>query len=116
MPCPRGHKDFFDMLAYLRKAIARLGGADLAVLLTCLVIVTSLWSFITLAYVVSQGSVQQLDERLIRSLRNPSDPAVPLGPKWLGEIGRDLTALGGIAALCLVTAAVAGYLLMIGKY
>ena len=32
------------------------------------------------------------------------------------EIARDLTALGGIAALCLVTAAVSGYLLISHKF
>jgi undecaprenyl-diphosphatase len=39
-----------------------------------------------------------------------------LGPAWLEEVARDLTAIGGIAALSLVTAAVSGYLLICRKY
>ncbi len=39
-----------------------------------------------------------------------------MGPAWLEEVVRDLTAIGGIAALTLVTAAVSGYLLMSHKY
>jgi undecaprenyl-diphosphatase len=104
------------MRTSLRKFIAWIGGADLAVLLSLLMIVVGLWMFVALAYLVSRGSVQQFDERVILILRNPNDPAVPLGPKWLAEIGRDLTALGGIAALCLFTAAVSGYLVITHKY
>jgi undecaprenyl-diphosphatase len=103
------------MHAY-RKLVAWLGGTDLVVLCSLLVIVVGLWSFVLLAYVVSRGSVQQFDERVIASLRSPADPADPVGPPWMGEIGRDLTALGGIAALCLFTAAVAGYLLICRQY
>jgi undecaprenyl-diphosphatase len=104
------------MLSYPRKLIAWLGGADLAILLAGLVMVVGLWSFVLLAYAVSQGSVPRFDEWMIRLLRNPSDPSDPIGPRWLGEMGRDLTALGGVAALCLFTAAVAGYLLISRKY
>jgi undecaprenyl-diphosphatase len=34
----------------------------------------------------------------------------PIGPEWLHEAGRDLTALGGVAVLTLITVAVAGFL------
>jgi undecaprenyl-diphosphatase len=101
-----------SFVRHRRRFIAWLGGADLALLCSLLVIVVGLWSFVALAYAVSRGSVQQFDERVIWALRNPADPADPWGPPWMGEIGRDLTALGGIAALCLITAAVAGYLLI----
>jgi undecaprenyl-diphosphatase len=38
-----------------------------------------------------------------------------VGPRWLTEAGRDFTALGGVAVLVLMTAGVAGYLLLNGK-
>jgi undecaprenyl-diphosphatase len=85
-------------------------------LLTLLGILGGVWVFIAVAYGVRTGSAKQLDERLLRALRNPHDLKEPLGPPWLAEVGRDLTALGGVAALCLVTAAVAGYLLICHKY
>jgi undecaprenyl-diphosphatase len=100
----------------MRKVISGLVGTDLAVLLPVLAILAGLWVFIAVAYGVSAGGTQRLDERLLRSLRDPADPKVPLGPAWLAEVGRDLTALGGVAALCLLTAAVAGYLLICRKY
>ena len=49
-------------------------------------------------------------------MRDPVDPEKILGPPALEEGARDLTALGGVAALCLVTAAVSGYLLISRKY
>ena len=53
---------------------------------------------------------------LLRAPRDPADPARTLGPAWLEEVARDLTAIGGIAALTLVTAGVSGYLLISRKY
>jgi undecaprenyl-diphosphatase len=50
------------------------------------------------------------DEWAIRAMRNADDPAKPIGPAWLHEAGRDLTALGGVAVLTLITVAVAGFL------
>src|SRR5262245_51048573 len=104
------------MRPLLRKFIAWIGGADLAILLSVLVVVVGLWSFVALAYLVSRGSVQQFDDRVILMARSSSDPDAPVGPKWMGEVGRDLTALGGVTALCLFTAAVAGYLVISRKY
>lgn len=93
-----------------RRFVIWLGGMDRAVLLLALVSLAAVWCFLAVAYCVSAGSTQRVDEWILRSLRNPADPTDALGPKWLEEMGRDMTALGGVAALCLITAAVAGYL------
>jgi undecaprenyl-diphosphatase len=100
----------------MRKVLAWLGSVDLAVLLTVLAIVAGVWAFIGVAEAVGAGSSQHLDESLLRALRDPADLEQPVGPRWLAEAGRDLTALGGLAALSLFTAAVAGYLLICRKY
>jgi undecaprenyl-diphosphatase len=52
----------------------------------------------------------------VRKLRRADDPATPIGPRWLQECGRDITALGGVTVLTLVTFSVAGYLLMARKF
>src|SRR5215470_10526034 len=99
----------------LRRVIAWLGGLDLILLLAVLAMVTGVWSFIAIADKVVEGKTRRIDERLIRSLRDAADPADPIGPDWLEEVGRDLTALGGMAVLGLVTLIVTGYFLMAGK-
>jgi undecaprenyl-diphosphatase len=100
----------------LRGVIAWLGGLDLILLLAVLAMVTGVWSFIAIADHVVEGKTRRIDDRLIRSLRNPADPSDPIGPEWLEEVGRDLTALGGVAVLSLVTVAVVGFLLIRRTY
>jgi undecaprenyl-diphosphatase len=89
---------------------------NFVLLLSTLVVAAGVWGFVELADEVVEGDTQQLDDWAIKSLRRADDPAVPIGPSWLHEVGRDMTALGGVAVLGGMTLAVAGYLLMIKKY
>jgi undecaprenyl-diphosphatase len=91
-------------------------GADLGVLLTALVVVAALWAFVLTAVLVGGGYTESLDNRILVALRRPDNLAEPAGPKWLEEVARDLTALGGVAFLTLMTAAVTGYLLLSRKF
>ena len=93
-----------------------LGGHGVIVLLAVLVVVAGTWGFVALADEVKEGDTQRFDDWAIRALRRADDPATPIGPKWLHETGRDVTALGGVAVLFLMTLAVAGYLLIVKKY
>jgi undecaprenyl-diphosphatase len=83
---------------------------DLFVLLAGLALVVGVLAFLLIADAVRGGGTQSMDEAIIRSLRRPDDLATPIGPTWLLEVGRDLTALGGVTVLSLVTAAVVGFL------
>lgn len=68
--------------------------------------------FAALAFLVTQGRTDDIDRAIVRSMRSTVDPAVPVGPRWLGEVGRDLTALGGYAVLTLVMVAATGFLVI----
>jgi undecaprenyl-diphosphatase len=107
------------MLTFLRGAVQR-GirwlNADLVFLLALLVVVVGILAFFQTARAVSAGTTQSLDEKILLDLRDPKDLARPIGPPWLNEMGRDLTALGGVACLTLITTFVAGYLLLSRKY
>lgn len=70
------------------------------------------WVFLELADEVVEGEAIPLDETLLLALRTAGDPAVPIGPVWLEEVMRDVTALGGYAILSIVTVATAAYLWM----
>jgi undecaprenyl-diphosphatase len=95
---------------------------NLLVLFVAFLVVGGVLGFIHIADEVVEGDTQHFDEWAVRALRAPDpdappgSPQVPIGPRWLREVGRDMTALGGVAVMCLVTAAVAIYLLMLRKY
>ena len=100
----------------IRRAISDvldwLGRHEPAVLLGVLVVVAGTWGFIALADVMLDGRTRSFDEWSLRYLRRPDNPALLVGPEWMGEAARDLTALGGVVVLASVTVAVAGFLLL----
>jgi undecaprenyl-diphosphatase len=79
------------------------------VLLAVLAGAGAVWGFFNLASEVMEGDTLALDRGLLLMLRDPANLSDPIGPRWLEESMRDLTALGGFTVLTLVT--VAGVLL-----
>jgi undecaprenyl-diphosphatase len=94
----------------VRSFLAWLGGRGNLVLAAVLAVVAGTWGFIYLLDEVKEGETRHFDETVIRYLRAHE------GPPWLQEVGRDFTALGGVAVMALVTSAVAGYFLLRRKY
>ncbi len=92
-----------------------IGRHELGSVLSLLVLALGTWVFAKVASEVLEGEAQGVDRILLLALRNPRDLADPLGPPWLEEAGRDLTALGGFAVLSLLTIAVLGHLLLSRK-
>ncbi|MCW8087419.1 phosphatase PAP2 family protein [Roseococcus sp. MDT2-1-1] len=70
----------------------------------------TVWGFVELADAVLAGETAAIDRALLLALRSPTNPANPLGPPWLAEMGRDVTALGGVAVLTLLTFLVAAFM------
>lgn len=85
---------------------------ELVVLLSAAAVAAGALAFIEIADEVREKDTRRIDTMLLRALRDPQDPAVPLGPVWMHEAGRDLTALGSLSVLIVVVAAVCGYLLL----
>ena len=98
------------IIGTFRSVLAWLGGHGNLVLFVVLLVVAGTWGFVELLDEVQEGETKQFDEWVIRTLREHE------GPKWLQEIGRDLTALGGVAVMAMATLAVAGYLLLRRRY
>lgn len=70
----------------------------------------SAWGFIEILDDVLEGDTREIDEAIILAFRMPSDRADPIGPPWLEEAMRDITALGSGPALVIAVLAVAGFL------
>jgi undecaprenyl-diphosphatase len=86
------------------------GGREPVVLLTSLLVIAGTWAFIEVTDEVFEGSTQGFDDWAVKAMRQPDNLSEPLGPRWLQEMGRDATALGGVGWLVFFTFVVAGYL------
>jgi undecaprenyl-diphosphatase len=105
-----------DILGKITKLWTRLPRTDALTLAAVVMTVVAGWCFLEIADEVAEGQTRGLDEWVVRSLRHSADPSNPLGPPWMEEVIRDLTALGGITVLVLVIGAVAGYLWICRAY
>lgn len=98
-----------------RALLRWVGKHELGSLLAVCAISLGTWVFVAVADEVGEGDTQNLDRKLLLSLRAANDLTDPLGPGWLEEMGRDVTALGGMTGLSLLTVAVVGHLLLAHK-
>ncbi|MDX5400862.1 MAG: phosphatase PAP2 family protein [Rhodobacterales bacterium] len=88
---------------------------ELGSLLIFALVVTGGWALAELADEVVEGSTRDLDRDILLLLRS-GEGDEPIGPPWVEEVVRDLTAMGGIAVLTLTTLAVIGFFLLQRKY
>jgi undecaprenyl-diphosphatase len=101
---------------YLTKTLHWLGDRAGLSLLVLMLMSGAVWAFIELADEVVEGSTEAIDKKLLLALRNPADTSDPLGAHWVEELGRDLTALGGVGILTLFTFSILGFLLLRRKF
>lgn len=74
--------------------------------------VLSVWGFVELADDAPEGDYLELEGRVMHAVRRTGET---LGGAHTTEVMRDLTALGGVAVIVLLTLLFLGYLLMTGK-
>ncbi|RVU18128.1 phosphatase PAP2 family protein [Methylobacterium oryzihabitans] len=74
------------------------------------------FGFVKLAGGVKDGDTTALDERILLALRHPDDLARPIGPSWLPETMRDITAFGSVFGIVYVTAGVVLYLAVTARW
>jgi undecaprenyl-diphosphatase len=98
------------------RGIRRLSGAlnwhriDGGMLLVFLALAATSLAFIKLASEVLEGDTLAFDKWLLLSLRSATDLSAPAGPRWLQKVTIDLTTLGGVSVLTIITVIAAGYL------
>jgi undecaprenyl-diphosphatase len=92
-----------------------LARVETATLLLALCVAGFIWAFFSLAGEIGEGDLTRLDRVVMLLLRNPADPADPLGGPMIELAMRDVTALGGVTVLTLLVTAVTLYLLVKGR-
>lgn len=76
---------------------------EVRLLIGCLALMVGVWAFLALTGEVREQETTPFDRAVLLSFRTPADLATPLGPRWLQESARDVTALGGFTALALIS-------------
>jgi undecaprenyl-diphosphatase len=89
--------------------------AEFLLLTTVFIAAGGVWTFLGLADEIGEGDTAGFDRAVLLALRNPADLSDPIGPPWLEEVMRDITALGGHFILSFITLAVIGFLLLSRK-
>ncbi len=87
---------------------------ELRSLLLLAAVAACMLGFAGLAGAIRHDSSHELDRAVLLALREPDDPSEPIGPAWVEKAALDITALGGVAVLALITLIVIGYLLLAG--
>lgn len=80
-----------------------------------LVVLGALGGFLHMASEIREMETRSFDEALLLAMREPGNTADPIGPPWVEEMARDLTALGGFTLLTLVTLTSFGVALFAGR-
>ncbi len=81
----------------------------------CIAVVLMLAGFGLLADEVLEGDTLSLDRSVLLALRTPGNPADPIGPPWLEEAARDITALGSFSVLAILVVVITLHFIMSGK-
>ena len=98
----------------LRSLLKDVGSVEKGVLAGIIVVAVLVLAFAMLANEVAEGDTRSFDERILLLFRAPGSPAITIGPAWLKEAMRDITALGSTSVLIIIVASVAGFLAVTG--
>jgi undecaprenyl-diphosphatase len=88
---------------------------ELSLVLVLAVIAGGILIFLKLADLVVDEETDAFDRAVFLAFRVAGNPAETIGPAWLPAVMRDITALGGVAAVTLIVLFTATYLLLVGK-
>lgn len=93
------------MLPSPKHAMTLFRQIETRVLLAVAVLGGTLWGVLHLGSEIQEGETLAFDRALLFALRTPGDAHSPIGPRWVQESARDITALGGFTVLTLATIA-----------
>ncbi len=94
----------------------RLDRVDQQVLFAFLLLAAAAFAFIKISSEVMEGDTLAFDRWLLEGLRTFADPSVPIGSGWFQGFMLDVTALGGVAVLTIISIFAVGYLLALRRF
>ncbi|MET0315173.1 MAG: phosphatase PAP2 family protein [Hansschlegelia sp.] len=74
------------------------------------------FAFVSIAGEMKEGETRGFDEAILLAFRDPANRALPLGPGWLEGSMIDITSLGSVTVLTLISSLVIAYLLVTARF
>jgi len=105
-----------SIYTHLFKRLRQLFLQEFFILFALFCLTGGTWTFLEIADEIIEGETQSFDMRLLETIRGINSVGEVVGPSWLAEAMQDITALGGITVLTIVTAVSAFFLLLKHKY
>ena len=96
--------------------LTRVGKVETSVLITIGLTGLSLYLFVELADDMLEGDTREFDTMVLLAFRETSDVSNPVGPPWVEQLMRDITALGSTWVLATITLSVVGFLVLVHKH
>lgn len=96
--------------------LKELATKEIKILLVLLTLFLSLFVFINVGILVTNGTTRQFDESIIKYFRVEGNNSEPVGPAFLTESMRDITSLGGETVITIITIFVVGFLFLQKRY
>ncbi|SOD92165.1 phosphatase PAP2 family protein [Caenispirillum bisanense] len=97
-------------------AVAVLARREARLLALLVLVFGGFWMFGVIADEVAENELQTFDQQILLFFRDAQNLADPIGPAWVEQAARDITALGGYTVLTLVTALVVVYLWLLRRW
>ena len=76
---------------------------------------SALLFFIKVSDEVIEGDTRKIDLMILMWVRTRGNPTDPVGPRWVEDVARDITALGSPVVLGLFILIAAIFLVLVGK-
>src|SRR6185437_3311788 len=80
-----------------------LGRPEIRILISLFVIAGLILTFGHIAEEVIEGDSAKFDQTVVLLFRHANDLSNAIGPPWMEEMARDITALGSYAVLIIIT-------------
>ena len=84
--------------------------AEAPLLMVMAVVSGLILAFLQIADEMIEGEMEAFDRSILLMFRDPANPDLVIGPPWMHEMVRDITALGSFSLLGLIVLGVCAYL------
>ena len=85
---------------------------EFSVLLGAIIIAGCLYGFVEMTEIARDATPHSFDTAILLAFRQPGNPGVGIGPFWLPDAVRDITALGSASVLVFIVAATIVFLII----